>query len=70
MQTSQSHKRVNIQMIKDTDKIKYDQSVWGWVEDLNGDVSIDYTSQELIIIIYACIGLLALKKNIPIYSQQ
>jgi hypothetical protein len=37
-------------MIKGTDKIKYDQSVWGCVGDLNGVVSIDYSPQELIII--------------------
>jgi hypothetical protein len=57
-------------MIKDTDKIKYDQSVWGYVGDLNGDVSIDYSPQELIIIMYACIALLALKKKISIYNRQ
>jgi hypothetical protein len=32
-------------MIKDTDKIKHDQSVWVCVGDLNGDVSIDYSPQ-------------------------
>jgi hypothetical protein len=65
MQTSQRHKRVNIQMIKDTDKIKYDQSVWGYVGNLNGEIQL-IIHCKLIIIIYACIGLLALKKNMPI----
>jgi hypothetical protein len=57
-------------MTKDSDKIKYDQSVWGCVGDLNGDVFIDYSPQGLIFIMYACIGLLALKKSVPICSRQ